>query len=349
MPSRHTRFAKKLAEEAGLVLVGPEALTITRENRGRGYAFRNKDGDLIRDLEVIDRLKSLAVPPAYRNVRYAADPRAHLQAIGEDAAGRLQYRYHADWDKVREVLKARRLVTLAKTLPVIRRRVGRALCTKRPDLAFCASAVVELTALTAIRPGSESYAREHGTRGATTLLKANARIVGDRIALTFKGKGGKRVEKEVISPRLARALERLREIPGRRLFQYVDAHGDVHVVRAEDVNAYLKRISGKSISLKDFRTLVASVEALESLMEMEPATSARARRSQARKAIAEVAEDLANTPAICRKSYVHVAIVEAFEDGRLARVRKKPQRSGTAASFELLARIVAGHTLQRET
>ncbi|WP_342643086.1 DNA topoisomerase IB [Rhodoligotrophos ferricapiens] len=344
MPNRHSRLAKRLAMEAGLVLVGPDALTITREKRGLGYCFRDADGTLIRDLATIDRLRSLAVPPAYRNVRYAADPQAHLQAVGEDAAGRLQYRYHPEWEKVREAIKARRLATLAKALPLIRRQVRRTLCSRENDIAFCASAIIELTALTAIRPGSESYAREHGTRGATTLLKSNVRFSEDRILLTFKGKGGKRIEKEVTSPRLTKALARLRELPGRRLFKYLGQDGEVHTMRAGDVNAYLKEISGKSITLKDFRTLVASLDALESLLEVEPATSARARRSQAQKAIAAVAEDLANTPAVCRKSYVHVAIVEAFEDGRLARVRKKPQRSRTAASFELLARIVAGHT-----
>jgi DNA topoisomerase-1 len=339
---RQRQSLQRLARSVDLNLVGPEDLTIRRYQAGRGYFFRDAEGNLIHDLETIARFKSLAVPPAYRNVRYAADPRAHLQAVGEDAAGRLQYRYHPDWERVREMLKARRLATLAKSLPAIRRRIGRVLAARSLDRSFVVATVIELVAVTAIRAGSEEYARENGTRGATTLLKSHVKVSEGRLVLNFKAKGGKQVIKEVAHPRLAAAVERLLAVPGRRLFQYRDEDGAVHYIRASDVNAYLREIAGRPISLKDFRTLVASIGALETLAGAEPATSQRARRSQVLAALRTVAEDLANTPAVARKSYVHGAVLSAFESGALTRFAEDmSHRRSPATRAEILARIIA--------
>jgi DNA topoisomerase-1 len=287
-------------------------------------------------------MKALAVPPAYTDVRYAEDPSAHLQAVGTDAAGRLQYRYHPKWTEVREVLKARRLAGLAKALPDIQRAVAKALQAKEIDAAFAAAAVVHLVSRTAIRAGGEAYARERGTRGATTLLKSNVTLTEGLVRLQFKAKGGKPVVKEVRDIRLGAALQALMALPGRRLFQYRDAEGAVRPVRAGDVNAYLCGVAGRRLSLKDFRTLTASAAVLEVLAATEPASSGRARRSQLRTAVTAVAEDLANTPAVCRMSYVHEAVVTAFEQGALARLRK-PMRSPIQKA-EVLARIVARHS-----
>ncbi len=332
----------RLADEKGLVIVGPQALTLRRQRCGKGFAFVAPSGAFVRDPEEIKRLKALAVPPAYVNVRFAADKTAHLQAIGEDAAGRLQYRYHPRWAEVREALKARRLARLAEALPAIRRAVGRSLSSSEIDRSFVAACVIELVCLTAIRAGSEEYAREHGTRGATTLLKSNVRLTGGKVVtLSFKAKGGKIVTKEVKSARLHAAVARLLDLPGRRLFQCRDADS-VRPVRAPEVNAFLQQVAGRRISLKDFRTLVASAAALKALAAAEPAKSERQRRRQVRTAVVEIAEELANTPTVCRTSYVHDAVIAAFEAGALKRPRVKKARSPTMQA-ELLARIVTKH------
>jgi len=283
----------------------------------------------------------MAVPPAYRDVRYAPDPSLHLQAVGIDAAGRLQYRYHADWEKVREHRKAHRLAKLVGALPRIRRAVSKHLAGDEPTREFALAAVIELIARTAIRPGNESYARLNGTRGATTLLKSNVILEDDGLVLTFKAKGGKAVRKECDAAKLVRAVGILRGLPGRRMFQYRDAQGVVRAVSTTQVNAFLREIAGIKISLKDFRTLMASAVALETLSRITPAASARGRKKQILEAIRAAADELTNTPAICRKSYVHDTIVTAFEDGILERfaATMKGQRSQTRRE-QLLAQVV---------
>jgi len=310
---------EELAGELGLKLGDQNELTIRRIRRGKGYSFVRANGAHIRCARTIRRLHAMAVPPAYREVRYAPDPNSHLQAVGRDAAGRLQYRYHADWEKVREHRKAHRLAKLVAALPKIRRKVSMHLAGEEPTREFALSAVIELIARTAIRPGNESYARLNGTRGATTLLKSNVTLEDDSVVLTFKAKGGKAVKKECNAAKLVRAIGILRTLPGKRMFQYRDAGGAVRTVSTTTVNAFLREIAGIKISLKDFRTLMASAVVLESLSRITPAASARGRRRQVLEAVRAAADELSNTPAICRKSYVHDTIVTAFEDGILER------------------------------
>ncbi|MBV8701378.1 MAG: DNA topoisomerase IB [Bradyrhizobium sp.] len=330
-----------LARELGLKLGEQNELTIRRIKRGKGYAFIRANGAHIRDAKTIRRLHAMAVPPAYREVRYAVDPASHLQAVGIDAAGRLQYRYHADWEKVREHRKAHRLAKLVGALPKIRRKVTAHLSGEEPTREFALAAVIELIARTAIRPGSESYARLNGTRGAATLLKSNVTLEDDSLVLTFKAKGGKAVRKECNAAKLVRAVRVLRTVPGKRMFQYRDAQGVVRTVSTVQVNAFLREIAGIKISLKDFRTLMASAVALESLSRVTPAASARGRKRQVLEAVRAAAGELANTPAICRKSYVHDTIVTAFEDGILERfaATMKGQRSQSRRE-QLLAQVV---------
>ncbi|CAN5906112.1 DNA topoisomerase IB [soil metagenome] len=314
-----------------------------RQRSGKGYSFLTSSGSVLRDASEIQRLKSLAVPPAYINVRFAADKAAHLQAVGEDAAGRLQYRYHPRWTDVREALKARRLASIARSLPDIRRAVARSLASAELDRRFVAACIVELVGLTAIRAGSEEYARDHGTRGATTLLKSNVRLGAKNVVtLSFKAKGGKLVTKDVKNARLHAALARLLALPGRRLFQCHEPDHAVRAVRAAEVNAFLKEIAGRRISLKDFRTLVASAAALKALAETIPATSERQRRRQVREAVVGIAEQLTNTPTVCRASYVHGSVVTAFEAGALKAAQIKKAKSPVRQA-ELLARIVSKH------
>jgi DNA topoisomerase-1 len=220
--------------------------------------------------------------------------------------------------------------------------VSAILCGDEPTREFALAAVIELIARTAIRPGSESYARLNGTRGAATLLKSNVSIEDDCVVLTFKAKGGKAVRKECDAAKLVRAIGVLRALPGKRMFQYRDMSGTVRAVKTTQVNAFLRDIAGIRITLKDFRTLMASAVALESLSRITPAKSARGRKRQVLEAVRAAADQLSNTPAICRKSYVHDTIVTAFEDGILERfaATMKGCRSQTRRE-QLLAQVVA--------
>jgi DNA topoisomerase I len=338
----HTKAAvESLARELGLKLGDQNELTIRRIKRGKSYSFVRANGSRIRDARTIRRLHAMAVPPAYRQVRYSHDPNSHLQAVGRDAAGRLQYRYHADWEKVREHRKAHRLARLVGALPKIRRNVSKYLSGDQPTREFALSAVIELIARTAIRPGNESYARLNGTRGATTLLKSNVTLEDDCVVLTFKAKGGKAVRKECDAAKLVRAIGILRGVPGKRMFQYRDNSGTVRAVSTTTVNAFLREIAGIKISLKDFRTLMASAVVLESLSRISPAASARGRRKQVLEAVRAAADELSNTPAICRKSYVHDTIVTAFEDGILERFAATMKGTRSQSRREqLLAQVV---------
>ena len=339
--SRHASV-RSLVRRLKLRHCRPDDLKITRRRTGEGWTYHDADGKEITDAAMLKRFASLAVPPAYEDVLYAEDERGHLQAVGRDAAGRLQYRYHPDWEQVREIRKARRLARFADVLPRIRRSVAQHLAGDAPTREFASAAVIELVARSAIRPGTESYARLRGTRGAATLLKSNVTIYGESITLTFRSKGGKTTVKEVSAPRLATAIALLRELPGRRLFQYRAASGDVRHVTAHEVNGFLREIAGVHISLKDFRTLLASASVLETLAHIEPAASERQRRKQVLAAVRVAADDLANTPAICRKSYVNGTVVAAFEEGVLERFSQtlKECRSPLRRA-QVLAKIIA--------
>jgi DNA topoisomerase I len=340
-PKATPQTVEALATELGLKLGGPNALTIRRIKRGKNYSFIRANGTTIRHEPTIRRLNRMAVPPAYRDVRYSPDPTSHLQAVGIDAAGRLQYRYHADWEKVREQRKAHRLARLVGALPKIRRNVSANLAGDQPTREFALSAVIELIARTAIRPGNESYAKLNGTRGATTMLKSNVTLEDDSFVLTFKAKGGKAVRKECDAAKLVRAIGILKTLPGKRLFQYRDASGTIRTVSTSTVNGFLREIAGIKISLKDFRTLMASAVVLESLSRISPAASARGRKKQVLDAVRAAADELSNTPAICRKSYVHDTIVTAFEDGILERFASTMKGYRTQKKREqLLAQVV---------
>jgi DNA topoisomerase-1 len=333
---------RRAARRAGLTLVGRDELTLSRRRRGSAFGYVDAKGRAIPKGPVLRRLKRLAMPPAYEDVRYAADPTAHLQAIGRDAAGRWQYRYHPDWERVRELRKARRLARLVDALPRIRRAVARQLSQHEPTRDFALAAVIELVARTAIRPGHEAYAKLRGTRGATTLLKSNVSATGDCVVLTFKGKGGKRIQKECNAARLVRAIKLLQKLPGNRLFQYRDESGALCRVTATQVNVYLREIADTKISLKDLRTLLASAAVMDSLARVTPAPSARARKRQVLEAVRAAADELANTPAICRRSYVHDTVVTAFEKGLLERFAATLKSCRSPAARETaLAQVVA--------
>jgi DNA topoisomerase I len=329
-----------LMRQLGLRRVTTESLRIRRRRCGRGFIYLSRENGRISDPGVIGRLKALAVPPAYVDVRYSDDPQAHVQAVGRDSARRAQYRYHPAWEEVREMRKARRLIRLLEALPRIRRNLARHLSGEEPTRELSLAAVIELVATSAIRAGSESYARINGTRGAATLLKSNVATSGETVTLSFRAKGGKKVDKEFRARRLCGAIKVLRQLAGRRLFQY--RNGDVlRQVRAREVNAFLRTLAGVDVSLKDFRTLCASAAVLEILARASPSATDRGRRKQVLDAMRSAAEELANTPAICRKSYVHATVVTAFEEGVLEQFTSAHEGRSRSRREQFLRAVVA--------
>jgi DNA topoisomerase-1 len=314
------------AGEVRLHIVGPDALVLRRRRAGRGFVYLDPRGRAIRDRKIISRINALAIPPAYEDVYIARDSRAHLQAMGRDAAGRIQYRYHPDWTEVREARKVERLGALCAALPHIRSTVARDL--RRPDLCRrrVLAAVVALIDKTHVRVGCEDYVHTGRSRGASTLLKRNVWLDGDRVALMFRGKGGRTIQCAVRSPALARTIRDLARLPGSRLFRYRDERGRLRNVSAADVNSYLHALAGSHVTAKDFRTLAATAAAADKLGQVERATSTTARRRQLNAAFREIAEMLANTPAVTRKSYVHRRLVETFEADGLATLAARMDR-----------------------
>jgi DNA topoisomerase-1 len=331
-----------LLTEAGLDLGGLEGLTIRRRRQGRSFFYLDAHGERIRAEADLERIASLAIPPAYQSVRIAANPSAHLQAIGRDAAGRWQHRYHDAWVMVREARKIDRLATLLRVLPrvraTVRRDMARRVLDRRKALA-CAVAILDETH---IRVGSEPYLSTSGARGAATLLKRQSVIQRERVLLCFRGKGGTRFRCTLVHSALVRALSRIASLPGARLLKYRDADGDVRAVRAPDINAYLRDIAGAEVTAKDLRMLAANALAAEAFAGMEPEESEAARRRQITTVMRQVAEALGNTPAVTRKSYVHASVVEAFTAGNLPKLMKAC-RTGTARkrSEALLKRLLS--------
>jgi DNA topoisomerase-1 len=303
--------------------VTPDDLTIRRKRGGRGFFYVDENGDRIGDAATLDRIRSLAVPPAYEDVRIAPSGKAHLQAVGMDTAGRLQYRYHPDWDRIRETRKGNRLAILCAALPRIRQRVGRDLAGEGVGRERVLAGVVTLIDRTHIRIGCEDYVHSGRSRGAATLLKRNIKREGDRFLLIFRGKGGKQIETSVKAAGLGKLFPALMKLPGARIFQYRTDDGAIRHVTAAQVNAYLSEIAGAPVSAKDLRTLAATALAAQMLSDVRPATSKTGTRRQIKDVMAAIADRLCNTPAVVRKSYVHDRLIDVFERGELPRLSKR--------------------------
>lgn len=330
---RRQRGAEHLERITRLHVAGPDTLVLTRRRSRRGFTYVDDRGRIVQERKILTRIRALAIPPAYEDVKIARDARAHLQAIGRDAAGRIQYRYHPDWTEVREARKVERLGELCAALPRIRRIVANdlrrlELCRRR-----VLAAVIALIDKTHVRIGCEDYVHTGRSRGAATLLKRNVHLSGDTVALAFHGKGGRPIQCAVSSPALARTIRALNEQEGRRLFRYRGEDGELHNATAADVNAYLHEVARAHVTAKDFRTLAATAAAAEKLAKLERAPSRAAQRRQLNAVFREIAEMLANTPAVTRKSYVHRRLVRTFERGALnamAATRKGRRRGLTA-------------------
>jgi DNA topoisomerase I len=291
-----------------------------RVGHGKRVRYLDLEGRALRDGETLRRIRVLAIPPAWTDVWICTDPNGHLQAVGRDARGRKQYRYHAVFRRERELEKYGRLLRFARRLPRIRAVVEHDLARPGLPRERVLALVVRLLELTHLRVGNEEYARLNRSFGLSTLRDRHATVRGEQVRFRFRGKSGKEHEVGLRDRRLARLVRRIQELPGQRLFEYLDGDGSHRAIRSEDVNAYLRAAAGAPISAKDFRTWAATVIAFRALRRADEEGSIPPRRRVAM-AIEEVAEALGNTPAVSRTSYVHPAVVEAWQEGELDSVR----------------------------
>jgi DNA topoisomerase-1 len=285
---------------------------ITRRRAGEGFSYRTVSGRPLRDKSTLERIHSLAIPPAWIEVWICPHPNGHLQATGRDARGRKQYRYHARWSAVRDDAKYARLTAFARALPKLRRRVRADLRQSGLPRTKVLAIIVRLLEDTFVRVGNEEYARDNLSFGLTTMQNRHAKVAGSRVRLRFRGKGGTTHDVDIADRRLARMVKRCRELPGQQLFQYIDDDGEPQPVDSGDVNAYLREVTGADFTAKDFRTWGGTLLAAAHLPK-EP-TEEPPGPAELRAAVEAVSQSLGNTPAICRKCYIHPAVLDAFED-----------------------------------
>jgi DNA topoisomerase-1 len=352
-PSKPTPIAN------GLVYVNPDMPGIHRLRQGDRFRYRDARGRWLRNVDEISRIRMLAIPPAYTQVWICPLPNGHLQATGIDARGRKQYRYHADWRALKDLTKFDRLEAFALALPRIRARVARDLLQpgkgrKAPGRPQVLAALVRLLDTTLLRVGNEAYASRNGSYGLTTLRNRHAAVQGAALRLRFRGKSGVMHEARLDDPRVARVVRQCQQLPGQALFQYLDEQGELRTVSSTDVNDYLAEASpGERFTAKDFRTWHGTVQALElTRLACEPGrTASDGSRYSATDILAAVARQLGNTPAVCKKAYVHPAVLAlgnalADDDADAAsalfekltgRGSAKPSRGLYAAERRLLA------------
>jgi len=300
------------AESAGLVYVSDQEPGITRRRAGKGWSYRLPDGKPLKDKAEVARLNKLAVPPAYTDVWLCADGQGHIQATGRDAKGRKQYRYHERFREVRDGTKYEHMLTFAKALPGIRDRIDADMGRRGLPREKVLATVVHLLETTMIRVGNADYAKQNKSYGLTTLGDRHVKVEGGQLRFRFKGKSGKQWSLDVKDRRVARIVKASQDLPGQHLFQYLDEEGEQREVTSGDVNAYLREISGAEITAKDFRTWTGTVLAALALAEFEKFDSEAAAKRNVRSAIEGVAARLGNTPAVCRKCYVHPEVIDSY-------------------------------------
>jgi len=305
------------ARAAGLRYANDRRPGITRRRSGKGFAYRRPDGSAV-DAPTRERIRALAIPPAWTDVWICPDPAGHLQATGRDARRRKQYRYHARWRSHRDEAKFEQLLDLSRVLPRIRARCDRDLAKPGLSREKVLAAVVRLLEATLIRVGNDEYARLNRSFGLTTLRTRHATVRGSAIRFRFRGKSGQQHEVGLRDQRLARIVRRCQDLPGQELFQYLDADGEPHDISSDDVNDYLREISGADVTAKDFRTWAGTVLAYRALRALAPGTGERDAQRNVVEAVRLTAGRLGNTPAVARQSYVHPAILEAYLDGAIA-------------------------------
>ncbi len=342
-----TATPRREANRAGLHHTSDGRPGIRRRRAGRGFTYRTPEGERLTDAAALDRIRALAIPPAWTDVWICPDPDGHLQATGRDARGRKQYRYHPRWRRRRDASKFGRMAAFARALPRIRRACDDDLARPGLPREKVLAAVVRLLELTLIRVGNDEYARLNRSFGLTTLRDRHATVRGSAVRFRFRGKSGRVHEVGIRDRRLAGLVRRCQELPGQDLFQYIGEDDIVHDVTSTDVNDYLRSISGQDFTAKDFRTWAGTVLAYRALRSLDPADGDRARRRDVVRAMEQTAEHLGNTPTVARASYVHPAVIEAYLDGRLggalmqaAETVPAPPTSASPAETRALLRLL---------
>jgi DNA topoisomerase I len=305
------------ARAAGLRYVSDEMPGIRRRRSGKGWTYLDPSGKPITDPEERVRIGALAIPPAWKDVWICPRANGHIQATGRDARGRKQYRYHPDWRAVRDETKFGRMIAFAEALPAIRARVDADMSLRGMPREKVLAAVVRLLETTLIRVGNDEYARANDSYGLTTLKSDHVDVDGSTIRFRFRGKSGVQHDVGVRDRRLARIVERCQDLPGEELFEYQDEAGEPRRVSSEDVNDYLREVSGQGFTAKDFRTWGGTVLALFALRRMGGSESATEAKKNVVLAVKQVAKALRNRPATCRKFYIHPAVIEAYAGGGL--------------------------------
>ena len=307
--------SKEAAESAGLSYASTDDLGITRRRTGRGFSYRGVNGEPVTDKATLSRIRALAIPPAGAAVWICTNPNGHIQAVGYDAKGRKQYRYHPKFREVREEVKYEHMIGFAAALPALREQVRQHMSAPGMGRKKILATVVHLLETTMIRVGNGSYAKENKSYGLTTLLNRHVEIQGSELKFHFKGKSGKEWRLSIRDRRIAKIVKSCQELPGQHLFQYIDEAGQRQAVTSADVNDYLKEVSGTQITAKDFRTWTGTVLAAMALTEFEKADNKARAKKNVTRAVERVASQLGNTPTICRKCYIHPHIVSAYLDG----------------------------------
>jgi DNA topoisomerase I len=326
------------ARAAGLRYVSDDSPGIARRRIGKAFRYLHADGSTVRDRATLGRIRALAIPPAWTDVWICERDDGHVQATGRDARGRKQYRYHRRWREVRDDTKYGRMVAFAKALPRIRRRVRRDLALPGLPREKVLATIVRLLERTRIRVGNEEYARENDSFGLTTLRERQVKVRGAKLNFRFRGKSGVQHDIELTDPRLATIVRRMQDLPGQELFQYVDENGETRGIESADVNAYLKDIAEDDFTSKDFRTWAGTVLAARALQALAPFESVAEGKRNVVQAIEAVAKKLGNTKAVCRKCYVHPAILDTYLEGRLAHYLER-RREEAAVIALLQARL----------
>lgn len=331
---------------AALRYVNDHEPGITRRPFGQGFSYRDPDGHGVKDEATLDRIRKLAIPPAWTEVWISPEADGHIQATGRDAKGRKQYRYHEGFRADRDSNKYDRVLAFGRALPKLRRRIALDLERRGLPKEKVLAAVLRLMEMTLIRVGNEEYARRNKSFGLTTLRDRHARIRGGKAVFEFRGKSGKMHQTGFSDRRLARIVKACQDLPGQRLFQYVDDDGVRHAVESADVNAYLRETLGEDFSAKDFRTWAGTVAAARALALSEAPTSEAGAKRAINVCVKAVAGLLGNTAAVCRKAYIHPAVVEAFADGRLQLKAHEDNRAFELAVLRFLEAAKAAQ-LQR--
>ena len=325
--NRTSLEARRAARAAKLTYVTADSAGFYRKGRPTRFVYVADSGKVIRSARQLARIRALAIPPAWKEVWISRNPNGHLQATGRDARGRKQYRYHARWRSVRDHAKYQDLIEFAERLPRLRRAITRDLARPTLDKRKVLAVVVALIEKTHARVGNDRYFVENGSFGLTTLQDRHARKSGEHLELRFRSKGGKFAQVAIDDARLARVIRRCRNIPGQRLFQYRDAAGKARAITSTDVNDYIRDATGAEFTAKTFRTWAGSFNAARLLAKCAPCHSNREVQRTLARVLEGVAEQLGNTPAICRKSYVHPGILAAFATGSWPRLWRRARRA----------------------